>query len=359
MYVHERNYGCRASDEYTYRGLKALIMENEYLRVGILADKGTDIYEFLYKPLDIDFLWRSYNGVRNPSLAVRTNEGSMGAFIDYYEGGWQEIFPSGGAGSAPYKGAEFGLHGEVSNIPWRCQIVVDTPEEVRVKFWVRTYRTPFYLEKTLTLTAKSPLLRIDEKVTNEGGEEMEFMWGHHPAFGIPLLDGNCVIDAPAKTIVIHPAETASTNRFPRNAKFKWPMAKDLKGQEVDVSKIPPPEAKWADMAYLTDLEEGWYALTNSAKKIGFGMRWDAKVFPCIWYWMVFGGGYGHPWFGATYNMALEPFSSYPGTGLAEAVKSGRALKLGPGQSLSTSLLAVAYTGLSTVKGIDEKGKVHG
>lgn len=53
--THERNYGCRIR-EYLYRDLKTLTLENELLRVSILADKGTDIFEFLYKPIDLDVL---------------------------------------------------------------------------------------------------------------------------------------------------------------------------------------------------------------------------------------------------------------------------------------------------------------
>ena len=59
-YQNERNYGCRVSDSWTYRGLKTVVLENELLRIVILADKGADIYQFVYKPLDVDFLWRSH-----------------------------------------------------------------------------------------------------------------------------------------------------------------------------------------------------------------------------------------------------------------------------------------------------------
>ena len=57
-YQHERNYGCRVSDSWTYRGLKTVVLENDLLRIVILADKGADIYQFVYKPLDVDFFLR-------------------------------------------------------------------------------------------------------------------------------------------------------------------------------------------------------------------------------------------------------------------------------------------------------------
>lgn len=53
--TRDRNFGCRINDEMTFRGLRLIIMENDLLRIGILLDKGTSIYEFLYKPQDVDF----------------------------------------------------------------------------------------------------------------------------------------------------------------------------------------------------------------------------------------------------------------------------------------------------------------
>jgi len=92
-YVHNRNYGCRVSDEYTFRGLRLVVLENEKLRVTVLVDKGTDIYEFL-KPLDVDFLWHSPTVLHQPGLFVPSSPPGKGAFLDYYEGGWQEMLPN-------------------------------------------------------------------------------------------------------------------------------------------------------------------------------------------------------------------------------------------------------------------------
>src|SRR5689334_11386819 len=110
-YTHERNYGCRVT-ETIYRGLRTVTLENEIIRVTVLADKGSDIIEFLHKPTDTDFMWRSPQGVQNPATFVPTLPRPDGAFLDYYEGGWQECLPTGG-GPAEYGGASFGAHGEV------------------------------------------------------------------------------------------------------------------------------------------------------------------------------------------------------------------------------------------------------
>ena len=71
-------------------------MENELLRVTVLADKGADIFEFVHKPSDTDFMWRTPWGVRDPSLFIPSTGWGEGVWHDMYEGGWQTIAPTGG-----------------------------------------------------------------------------------------------------------------------------------------------------------------------------------------------------------------------------------------------------------------------
>jgi hypothetical protein len=356
-YTHERNWGCRVCDEWTYKGMRACVLENELLRITVLVDKGTDIIEFLYKPRDIDFMWRTPMGWRNPATFTPTVASAAGSFLDLYGGGWQECFPAGG-GPCTSKGAEFGVHGEVALLPWHGKIVKDTPEEIAAKFWVRTVRTPFYLEKTLSLKANSPVLTLAERVVNEGEEEMELMWGHHPVFGVPLLSDKCRVDAPAKTVEVQSPPQDPNSRLPEGQRFSWPNCKTVDGKDVDISIIPGPDTGSHDLAFLMDFEDGWYALTNSEKKVGVGMRWDIEVMPYCWFWMMYGGGHGYPWYGRCYNVALEPWTSYPGVNFTRAQELGTTVKMGAGDELATTLYAFGYEGVSKVSSVDEDCGVH-
>ena len=96
--------------------MRTLILENELLRVTVLVDKGSDIVEFRYKPFDLDFLFMSPAGIRNPNRGI-VSAPSGGPFLDYFSGGWNEVLPNGGP-LVSYKGAELGQHGEISLIPW-------------------------------------------------------------------------------------------------------------------------------------------------------------------------------------------------------------------------------------------------
>ncbi len=355
-YTYDRNWGCRITAEMTFRGLRVLVLENELLRVSVLLDKGSDIYEFLHKPTDTDFLWRSPNPVRPPQTFVPSSGKQDGFFSDYYHGGWQEIFPTGGV-ACDYHGVEIGQHGEVSLMPWDCVITRDTPDQVSAKLSVRTCRTPFFLEKTLTLNRNSAVLHIEETASNEGCETLEFMWGHHPAFGAPFLSEACRIDIPATRVEVHPSDDDGRPRvLPGTSHESWPIVKDRDGNDFDLSKVPAPDALTHEMCYLLGLTDGWYAITNTEKKVGFGMSFDRELFKVVWLWEVFGGGYGFPWYGRTYNLALEPWTSWPG-GLRNSLARRAVMQIGAGESISTKLAAVAYQGFDRVAGISRDGVV--
>lgn len=362
LYYHFRNYGCRLNTDYYYKDLRVAVLENEYLRISILIDKGTDIFEFLYKPKDIDFLWLSPWGINSPSKFIPTTYAKRGNFMDYYEGGWQEIIPNFGQGGTYYGGVEEGLHGEICLIPWEYQIIEHNTTTVSIKFSVRTYRTPFYLEKTLTLKKEDPKLYITEKLKNEGYSNINLMWSHHPTFGGIFLDDSTIINVPNNKIK-YLMKTEKEGRYTLNEDnfIMWPKFKGYSNEEIDFSKSPTilknsNNAK--DEVCLGDLEGGWYAVTNLNKKVGFGLSWDKDFFPFIWIWRMYGMGCKvAPWYGRVQCMALELCSSLSDYGLDGAIKNNTVIKMSPQQEISTKFLAIAYEKDSNVKKINHIGNI--
>lgn len=350
-YNHTRNYGCRIT-EMTLAGWRAVAMENEKLGVTILADKGANIYEFLYKPRDVDFMWRTRTGLR--SQFIQTSPPAQGPHTDYYEGGWQELFPNCGAMSA-HQGAEVGQHGEVSLLPWRYAVTKDDADEIEIRFDVRTVRTPFHLIKTLSLRRNEGKLHIHEKVTNESGQAVDFTWGHHPALGWPFLDENCRVDLPACRIRTLAEYTPVTSRLKADQLTDWPFAEGRNGDRLDLSQIPGPQVEAHDMAFLEGIAEGWYAVTNTRTRVGFALRYPADVFRVLWYWQVYRGARDYPFWSATYNIALEPCATLPT--LARAAQQGFALRLNPGESREINLIAAAFEGADRVTSVTANGEV--
>lgn len=349
-----RHYGCRINDRIIWGGKRALILQNELLQIVVLVDKGAEISQFLYKPLDVDFLWHSENTLKPNDHFVPTGGGPSSAFFDHWTGSWFEVLPNGGPGCV-YKGAELGQFAETINIPWEYRILLDTPTEIRVVLWVKTYRTPFLLKKILTIKSKVAALFIEEEVTNTGEEPTEFMWGHHPVVGAPFLDETCHLFAPPSRIEVINAEDGPDNRMGLFQESDWPYLKDREGHRMDLRTIPGPESRTMDNCYLKDFKEGWIAVAK--KDVGFGLAWDPAVFRYIWIWQALGGGIGYPWYGRTYGMAIEPWTSYPCVGLEEAVRRGTAMQLQPHETLHAWLTATAFVNKEEVKGILRSGEV--
>lgn len=354
-----RNHGCRISDAWQVAGMRTLILENDLLRVTVLVERGSDIIEFRYKPRDLDFMYSGPAGLRNPNRGI-PSAFTDSPFLDYYQGGWNDILPSGGP-LTNYKGAALGQHGEISLIPWEYAIEADTPEKVSARLWTRPLRTPFFVEKTLSLEPGRAALTITERVTNESGEPLHLMWGQHIAFGRPFLDEETVIDVPAHRFIVHAAiEGYEPRRFQPGHESAWPLTISPAGAVVDASRIPAYGAKAQELAYLAELSDGWYALTNPARQIGFGIHFDHQMFRYVWLWQQLGDvATGFPWWGRTHTVALEPWTSFPTNGLNEAIANGTAVPLAPGAHIESTLCAVAYTGLERVSGVSAQGEVTG
>lgn len=335
-YRPQRNWGARIL-EYRYKGMRAVFLENEKLRVGILADLGTSVFEFNYKPCDMDFAWLSAGGVRNPTSYLSTSPDPLATFMDYYPGGWQEIFPNGGAPSS-YFGARFGQHGEVANLPWDYEVIEDREEAVTVRFSVRTQKTPFLLEKEIHLVSGESSLHIEETLTNESETTLQAMWGHHIALGYPFLEEGCRILLPEGTKIIPHSESIHPQgrRVMGNRNYSWPLAESEAGEKVDLSVLPK-RGTMSEMLYLTELPEGRYEVENVRKGLGLRVEWDLELMPYLWFWQEYGASRFYPWYGRHYNIGLEPFSSYPTNGMQEAVENGTALSIGEREKLDFSL----------------------
>jgi len=351
-----RHYACRVNDQVVWSGYRALILQNELIQVVVLVDKGAEIIQFLYKPLDIDFLWHSANSFRHPSQFVPPAGSPANPFFDHWTGGWFEVLPNGGPASS-YKGADLGNFAETINVPWEYRILEDTPQQVRVALWIKTYRTPFLLQKTLTLKSGVPVLFIEEQVTNQGCEPLDCMWGHHPVVGAPFLDDTCRLHATPSMVEVLHDEDGPDYRMGLHQQAAWPIIQDRDGNPLDLRNMPPASVPSMDNCYLKDFTDGWIAVTHPGKQVGFGLAWDASVFRYVWIWQALGGGLGYPWYGRTYNMGIEPWSSYPCAGLEEAVTRGTALTLQPGETRQAWLIAVAFQGRDEVNHIDRQGNV--
>lgn len=350
MFLSRRRHDCRHGLA-TVDGHRVVVLENRWLRVAVLPDRGADIVEFRHKASDVDLLWRSPWPHRPAGVPAPWSGSPETAFLRGYLGGWQEMAPTCGD-AASFDNLPMGVHGEVLDLPWRFSVDTDTPEEVAVTFEVETVLAPLRLTRRMGLTRDLASLVLDERVENVGANRTEFMWGHHPAFGAPFLKKGCTIDTDARTIVTTSHHGDPSARLALDRRSEWPYAVGSDGDPIDLSVLPGPEAGTHDWAYLTDFERGWYAVREPEGGIGFALRWPADTWPYVLFWQNYGAT-STPWHGRAYVAALEPQSSCP----ASWTHGEPRLRLDPGAALEVRMIATVFRSDGPVTNVDDEGSV--
>jgi hypothetical protein len=332
-------------DDFQYRGIDTVFLENEHLRVMVLPGKGGDVLEFHDKRTDVDVLWHADHNWQSPTdRPVPSVDPTM--FHDHYPGGWQCNLPVAGYTDGFYD-APYGLHGESALLPFEYDVQEGT-EAVELELRAELVRYPFEITRTLRLPANESSLSIEESVTNHGNESLPYIWQHHLALGKPLLGPNAELEIPAATGVVHDyADDHRNARLNGGETFDWPIAPVADGNgdadgkgELDLREIPSENATIHDVAYATDLEEGWFALANDSLDLRFAFAFPSDVFETVWYWQAFGGHMGSPYFGRNYNAGLEPTTAYPSDDIPAAQEENDTLRtLAAGETVSASYVA--------------------
>jgi hypothetical protein len=330
------NPNCTITEILLAPGVRAMRMANPFMSVDVLPDKGADICSIVHRASGVDVMWQSPLGLRALDAGWSSPD-SQTAWLEHYEGGWQEILPHTGAPET-YKGVELSFHGESTLLPWRVEIVKGAGDEIVADFSVRLFRSPFELRRRMVMNASSKCVRLIERVTNLAGEPMDFVWGHHPAYGAPFLSEHLRLFTNARAVYTDPGYDSAHCAVVPGVTTAWPHARGKDGSMVDISRFTAQTERNFFMAYLNDFDgPPWYALVNAPLKVGVGVAWTPGAFRHLWFWQEMRASTGFPFYGRTYTMALEPHSSYP-HGLVNVMNTTKTHHtLAPGASLDGEL----------------------
>ena len=290
-----RNHGCRLRD-FTWRGVRCLSLENAHVRVVVSPDKGCDILELTHKATDTEVLYQAPWGLGSPHDRHAPAPG--GPFRDRFAGGWFLMLPNGPE-PCTHNGADFGHHGEASQLAWSASVTDDRPERIEVVFRVRLRRMPLWVERRISLERDDDRLTLGETVRNEGGEPLQLVWGHHPCLGEPFLEEGCVIHLPDGSQTV------------------------MGGPVNDFRKV--------------EAAVGIVTVVNPRLALAFRLTWDAQLFPVMGLWRVWDAGHGYPDYRGRRILAVEPAVDFPS--LTQAAARGTALHLLPGEARTTILTA--------------------
>lgn len=331
------------------QGRRVLTLSSDVASVTMFPDKGADIYSFIDRRTGVDVLLKSPLGVREPGPWLRS-QSSIERWMEAYPGGWQLLLPNGGDECVEY-GVTWSYHGEAALLPW----TVVKRDESSATLEVRLAALPLFVRRTVRLTGS--VLRLEESVTNESPEQLEFMWSHHPAFGAPFVDADCVLSSGFRTLVAD--DTSPGTLLAPESTHEWPLVTTTTGDTLDLSRLPGANEPRAVLAYFTDMEKPFYAITNPRLNLGVGVRWSGGVFDKAWLWQEIHSGTGWPWFKRCYAVAVEPASTIPGHGMTHARQKGyRGVQLEGFATKAIVIEAVLFEGSGAIANISEGGVIE-
>lgn len=328
---------ARVSSDWSYHGLRALVLENNHMRVVVLPELGGKVWQITGTRNNREFLWH------NDRLQPRKVPFGTG-YDDSFFGGWDELFPN----DAPedLAGEPYPDHGELWTSPWSWSVEQEGPEVVSVRLTLRTPISGCLLEKTLTLNSGQPSLTLSHRIENTLPKALPFLWKQHVA--VPVDEPARVDLAPASMYV----EDFGTPRAGGpGTTYTWPTLIDESGHATDMSRTLPRSSGVSEFQYATELSAGWCSVTYG-DGTGLGLVFDANVFRSCWLFASYGG-----WRGLQ-ALVLEPCTGYP-VEVSVGADAGTHQTLAPGQVITTSITAVVYDGMSEIHAVHPDGRVEG
>lgn len=331
-------HGATIDDRWSLNGLDTLIFENEFVRASVLVGMGGNIHEFIDKSSGRDFLFH------HPRVQPRAPIYGENA-DNRWTGGIDEVIPTGWL--SEYQGETYQSVGEVFGLPWNYQIESRSPDEVCAHLWVDLIMAPLRFERWISLRRGEKVLRLRYRVTNLlSDEQFKFLWGIHTAVDLDFEYRLDVAEG-TKGYIEHYAPTF----FEQEAQtYKWPNYEWEEGRNIDM-RYPLPE-DWPPMRhhYLV-AKEGWYAVTDTKRKVGIGMAFPTDVLPMLNVWFLW------KWRGQK-CFAFQTSTGYPHR-LHEAVDQGICTTLDGGETIDCETRLVIYDGYSAISGIHMDGTVDG
>ena len=337
MKIRERRKDGPRASAFRRDGLDLVAIENDRVRLVIWPDHGADVVEFRDKRSGIDVLWK--NPMVQPPRPGPLGQPHAGRseFYDVFHGGWFVSLPNGFF-PADYLGAPLGCHGELLGVPWTAEVVEESAGRVRLRLAGRGVRTPWQMERELELAAGEPFVRWRERLTNRCDRRLPVAWLHHPGFGGPILEGAGLVTT-ARTVMTPPSDRPELAQLRASHRGPWPHVPEEPGGALrDCSRVPPSGSPIEHVVHLTDFPQGWGAVWNPALGLGFGLRWDERVFPFAWSWAAGRGHEAYPIWGTCHTVTLQPSTS-PLLPFDRLVSSGQVLWIDGRAVVETGLTA--------------------
>jgi hypothetical protein len=288
----------------TYRGRRAVFIENGQLRVTILVEGG-HIAEVLDKRSGINPLWTPHWDSIEPSTFDASRHASYGGPTDgaLLAGimGHNLCLDIFGGPSPEEAAAGLTAHGEASIVQYAIEangsVVI-----ARADLPLAGIR----LQRRLELRRSTVV--ITETVTNLTACDRPVGWTQHVTLGPPFLkNGVTEFRASATRSKVFEGTFGPADYLVPGTSFDWPHAPRAQGGTVDLQRYTDAPASSSYTAHLMDPSraEAFFVAFDPEAQLAFGYQWRPADFPWMGIWEENRSRPASPWNGREITRGME------------------------------------------------------
>jgi hypothetical protein len=290
--------------ETLYRNRRAVQVENESLRLTVLAEGG-HIAELLHKASGVNPMWSppwpsiepsTYDRARHPEYGADAESkllsGLMGHNICV------DLF---GGPSPEEEAAGITVHGEAPVAPFRIK---EAPGGLTAATDLPAAQLRF--ERHVRLDG--PWARFSETVENLAPLDRPIAWTEHVTIGPPFLEkGTTLLRVPGTRSKVPDGPPANGAYMRPGAEFDWPLVPRMDGGTSDLQVATSAPVSGGFTAHLIDprLDKAYFFAWSPRTKVLFGYIWDRSDFPWLSLWEENGSRTLPPWNGKTLTRGIE------------------------------------------------------
>lgn len=311
--------------ETTYRGRRAVSLQNEHLEV-IVTVEGGHIAAIQDRATGVNPLWSppwptiepsSYDPAQHPEYGLNAESRLLAGIL-----GHNLCLDLFGGPSEAEAAAGMSVHGEASVAAYD----IATSEDVLVQSAFLPH-SQLAFHRSIRLPAGSRRLTISETVENLSAWDRPIAWTQHVTLGAPFVaPGKTVFRTSAtKSKVIDTDFSGAGGYMKPGAEFMWPHVPTLDGSLVDMQPFVDREVSAAFSTHLMDpsRETAFFSAWDPASRMQFAYVWRQHDFPWLGIWEENRCRTAPPWNGQTITRGMEfGVSPFPETRRAMIDRGG-------------------------------------
>jgi len=288
-----------------YRGRRAATIENDRIRVTVLAEGG-HIAEVFDKASGVNPLWTPpwasiepsayepavHDGVYGSGSDARLLAGIMGhnLCLDIFGGPSEEEAAAGLTAHGDASIASFDVSHDGGGLLLRAEL-----PHAQIQF-----------ERRMHLRGRG--VAVHERVTSRAGVDRPIAWTQHVTLGPPFLEkGATTFRASATRSRVFESQFGAADYLEQGGEFDWPHAPRASGGTVDLRVLTSEPRSSAYTAHVMNSHDrgACFVAFSPRFRLAFGYVWRPWDFPWMGIWEENNSRAGAPWNGGTLARGME------------------------------------------------------